>query len=84
MKPKKPFMIERDGRQFGKPGDDFALIRYKDNIVSDENMRVRWVDWDGSRYATKAEAQFIIDNTPGMEGAQVIEIIDEVRMRVRA
>lgn len=82
MKPKKPFMIERDGRQFGKPGDDFALISIPAKLPVSPVLK-RWVDWDGSRFATKAEAQKIID-TLKLDGAQVIEIIDEVRMRVRA
>lgn len=83
--PRKNFMIERHGKAFGQPCWDYAKISYKDNVVSEETMKIRWVDWEGTRYVSAAEAQFAIDNTPELLrcNAKVIEILGEVRVTMR-
>lgn len=79
MRPKKPFMIER--------GNELAHIRYYQSIVTRDNLRVKWVDWEGTQFATKAEAQIFLDDPSTaalFEGAVVIEILDQVRSTSRA
>jgi len=80
MKPRKPFMIERN--------NEFAHISYRaSGRVSLDNMRVTWVDWDGSRWATKEEAQIFLDDPSTsalFEGAEVIEVLEEIRKRIPA
>ena len=68
MRPRKPFMIAK--------GDDFALL---DTYA--EHFR-KWVDWDGTRFATKEEAEQAITRESELAGATVIEIIQKTRVRV--
>lgn len=69
MKPKKPFMIERN--------DDCYRV-----FMSDANNgpRGKWVNWDGTKFQTKTEAEQIIVQH-GLVDAKVIEILDEIRVR---
>lgn len=75
-KPKRPFMIEKGG--------DFARIIFI-ATPNKANLRLNWTDWDGSTWATAKEARDVIDMDPErFEGANVIEILDEVRTTHRA
>lgn len=78
-KPRKPFMIERDGKAAGAPGDDFARITF--NAATGRTV-VKWKDWEGSRYATFLEAMDAMRDA-GIESARVIEIIEETRASSR-
>jgi len=79
MKPKRPFMIAK--------GNDFAHVTYVGSIVTKESMRVKWVDWEGTKWATRDEAQVFLDSDMTahlFEGAEVIEILEESRTRISA
>lgn len=76
MKPRKPFMIERTGKN---NGDDFAVVA-KDR--PGEYHHVDWVDWDGTQFATRDDAEAAI-RTCGYKSAQVIEILDQIRTTIR-
>ena len=69
MKPKRPFMIEG-----GPSGMDFLRITPKG--------RVRWVDWEGNKWATKEEAEEAMNSVNLLYSAKIIEIQDEIRVRV--
>ena len=68
MKPKKPFMIEG-----GPTANEFLRIT--------PTGRVKWVDWDGSQYSTKEDAQKALDGVNLLHPARIIEILDYVRVR---
>ena len=76
-RPRKPFMIERNPNRDLPDGDDYAKIR-KDGSFQ------KWVDWEGSQFATEEEAQAIIDANPILkdEGCKVVEILEYVRATV--
>jgi len=78
MKPKNPFMIERNDAS----GNDYYRV-----LMSDANNgpRGKWVDWDGTQFATFQEAQQIIIQhlLDALHGAKVIEIIDQTRRTIR-
>lgn len=65
---KKPFMI--------MIGDDFIKINVQATLVSEQ---VRVVDWDGSCYATKAQAERAIKVFGVGEDAKVVEVLAEMR-----
>lgn len=66
--PKKPFMIYRKNED----GNDYALIDSKSGFLKG------WVDWDGSKFRNRETAlEWIRFND--LQGAQVIEILEEVR-----
>lgn len=69
MKPKLPFML--------MCGDLYVKIDMLANLEMD---RVKLVDWDGSRYATKEAAEKIV-KVFGLDPIDivVIEVLEEIR-----
>lgn len=80
-RPKKPFMIYRDNGD----GNDFLRCTYGrpkyDTDLPPQITSVKWVDWEGSKFSTKEEAERIIERLTSLRGATVIEIIEEHRYR---
>lgn len=72
MKPNKPFMIEK--------GNDLAVV-YRS--ITSGYQHVDWVGWDGTKFATREDAEKAIRNC-GYTDAQVIEILDEQRVVIPA
>lgn len=77
LKLPKPYMIMREDGD----GNDFATIYRFRFIAEDVPAFKEWVDWEGTKFATKEEAQIIIDHNPFLEGATVIEVLEETRVR---
>jgi hypothetical protein len=77
MRIKAPFMIEKD--------NNYARVSYDGNLPL--TLTVKWVDWEGSRWADKEKAQGLLDDPSTahlFEGAKVVEILDEIRTRIPA
>lgn len=64
----RPFMI--------KVGDQFAKINASATIMSEH---VRLVDWEGSTYATRDQADRAI-KVFGVKGGEVVEVLGESRI----
>lgn len=69
--PRNRFMIYREDGD----GNDFARVH------KTLRMFVDWQDWEGSKFATKEEAEAFITELQQLKGAKVIEIIEETRFR---
>lgn len=69
-RPKRPFMI----MAVDETGNDMLRVTPKG---------CKWVDWDGSKYATREEAQAEIDRLNLLRPAKVVEIIEETRFTTR-